>query len=220
MIIHSVKSKLQRFCRDESGVAAIELLFVVPILFWVLMSTLVFFDGFRAKGISVRAALTVADMVSREEDPVNAQYVDGTKQLLRALTESEDDPDVRMTAYQYSEGDDRLLVIWSETDGFDLAHDDASIISERENLPSLSHGEISLLVETRTRYQAPFRTALPGFIPFQVSQMDQVTWFSYVFISPRPAEVCFEDGGGNEFCNRNNELVAPPATASNANPDV
>lgn len=187
---------LRQFHQDEDGVVAIELLLVIPILFWALMSTFVFFDAFRADSISVRAALTIADMYSREEDNITPAYLDGTRSLLRTLTEAEADPDFRVTAYQFfendpaTESDDEFRVIWSKNRGMAPDYDNATFANITDQLPELADGGISLLIETRTEYTAPFSMALA---PFGNTAVENVEFTTFTFIDPRPPFVCWQE---------------------------
>ena len=193
---------LGRFTREEDGVASIELLFAVPILFWTLMSTFVFFDAFRAESISTRAALTIADMYSREEDPITPAYLNGTRDLLRSLTETTADPAFRVTAYQYFEADDEYRVIWSRNRGMTPNYNDERFALIRNRLPQLSDGEKSILIETRTNYAAPFKSVIA---PFDPGGLEQMEFNSFVFIRPRPIEVCWQQTPtSDKLCDRLN----------------
>ncbi|MFG5383287.1 TadE/TadG family type IV pilus assembly protein [Yoonia sp. R2-816] len=191
---------LQKFSKEESGSVSVELLFVVPILFWTLMSTFVFFDAYRAEAISTRAGLTIADMYSRETDPITPAYLNGTRQLLRSLTEAEADPDFRVTAYQYFETDDEYRVIWSRNRGMTPNYNDARFANIRNRVPDLSDGEVAILVETRTQYTAPFTSAIA---PFDVDSLREIEFNTFVFISPRPIQVCWQQTStSDQLCDR------------------
>ena len=64
--MRSLLKCLRRMRDDESGSIAVETIMMVPLLAWALLSTLAYFDAYRAESISVKAGLTIADMVSRE----------------------------------------------------------------------------------------------------------------------------------------------------------
>ena len=79
---------IKRFRDNEDGSAAIELVLVTPIITWALLSTIVYFDAFRAETRSARAGLTIADMFSREASApvaIGAGYVDAAQALLGTL---------------------------------------------------------------------------------------------------------------------------------------
>jgi len=203
------KPIIRKFADDEDGVASIELLLCVPILFWALMSTFIFFDAFRAESISTRAGLTIADMFSREEDNVTPAYMDGAQALLQQLTEADEEPDLRVTAYQFFENDDttnsddEYLVVWSQARGYGDTFDDSTFALIVDRLPSLANGAVSLLVETRTEYTAPFRMTLN---PLTETAVRDVEFNTFTFIAPRPIEVCYQaSSSSDELCNRIND---------------
>lgn len=71
--------------RDEEGAISVEMVFVLPVLIWVLAAIHVFWDGYRASALSVKATSTLAEMVSRRTVPMNEPYVDGLRGMLDVL---------------------------------------------------------------------------------------------------------------------------------------
>ncbi|MFQ1700026.1 TadE/TadG family type IV pilus assembly protein [Loktanella agnita] len=192
-----ISDLLIRFRNTEEGSISIELLLVVPILVWALMSTLVYFDIFRAEAISNRASLTIADMVSREEDPINYDYIDAVHELLQVLAEADNDPDIRVTYFAYDhDGESKVhSMIWSETaGGYSDGHDDASLQALSDQLPVMASNDRAFLVETRMKYRAPFEV---GIGPFVTTNLDGHEFTNFTVIRPRFANVCFDYEDGN-----------------------
>ncbi len=192
---------IAEFRSDEKGVVAIELLLAVPILVWAFLSTFVYFDVYRVEANSTRAALTVADMFSREDVPITGPYLDGAKTLLETLTFEEADPDFRITVYRFNaapSGDDTYRVVWSEHRGFGpaLTDNDLNDLDIAERLPLMSENPLarSILLETRTEYSAPFSI---GIGPFTGTDLEDVTFTTFTVLPPRPAQLCWDDGSGN-----------------------
>lgn len=185
-----VSAFLTQFRDGEDGSIAIELLLVVPILVWALMSTLVFFDIFRAEAISNRAALTVADMVSREEQAITPPYLLGMRELLRVLAERDDDPDFRLTYFTYDEPNDQYLRIWSRNEGMGSDYNSAQLNALRDQLPIMTHDDRAFLLETRMLYRAPFEV---GIGPFVTTNLDGREFENFTVISPRfIRRICFD----------------------------
>lgn len=184
-----MKSALRQFWDDESGVVAVELVLMVPILTWAFLSTYVYFDVFRVESNANRAALTVADMFSREEAPIDDNYLDGAHNLLRELTFEETNPDYRLTVYTYRETQDDYRVIWSKFRGYldDLKHNDLE--NMRNRLPVMANGDRAILLETRVEYDAPFRIGLG---PFTGTDLDDVTFTTFTVIRPRAPTLCWD----------------------------
>ena len=149
---------LRRFRKEEDGVAAIELLFCVPLLLWTLMSTFVYFDAYRAQSISVRAALTVADMFSREETPISPDYMDGARSVLSLLAETDANPDFRVTVFTYRRLENDFRLVWSQNRGLGPNLTNADLENMRDSFPQMSNNDRAIMLETETEYSAPFRT--------------------------------------------------------------
>ena len=184
-----MRSFVHAFVRDERGVVAVELVLVVPILVWALLSTFVYFDVFRVESNTTRAALTVADMFSREEVPITDAYLDGARSLLQALTFEESDPDYRVTVYRYQEFDDKYLVVWSENRGMVPNLDNDQLMNIRHRLPILANGDRAILLETRVEYDAPFDIGIGSFAN---TNLDDVTFTTFTVIRPRANTLCFD----------------------------
>ncbi len=189
-VIHRL---LHRFRRSDDGVIALEIVFAVPIMLWVLMSTFVYFDAFKAQTVSTRAALTVADMISREEQPLSPDYLNGTRQLLRALSAVDADPDFRVTVFQYRQNRDDLRRRWSRNRGYgsNLTNADLNELWRAERIPPMSNGEIAILLETRTTYGAIANTVWWG--PLSADNSDEIEFNTFTVIKPRySVQTCFD----------------------------
>ena len=184
-----MRSALRQFWDDESGVVAVELVLMVPILTWAFLSTYVYFDVFRVESNANRAALTVADMFSREDAPITSDYLDGAHSLLKQLTFEETDPDFRLTVYTYRETQDDYRVIWSEFRGYldELKHTDLE--NMRHRLPVMANADRAILLETRVEYDAPFRIGLG---PFTSTDLEDVTFTTFTVIRPRAPTLCWD----------------------------
>ncbi|MBE0414498.1 hypothetical protein [Yoonia sp.] len=182
---------LARFREEEDGVVAIELLLVVPMLVWALLSTFVYFDAYRAESVNTRAGLTLADMISRERVPVDSGYIDSMREVLRVLTRFDPNAAIRVSVFKYRASDDSYRLVWSEQRGMLKTLDDADLKNMRTALPLMADGKKSILVETSAKYTAPFSI---GFGPFLQTNLDDVDFRSFTVISPRfLSTICFDD---------------------------
>lgn len=153
---------LRRFGRDESGTGTIELLLVVPMMTWVFMATLVYFDAYRTRAMAQRASLTIADMYSRETDYITPAYLGGTKGLLQFLMKG-DTPSYRVTAFDWADSQSAYRRIWSRNRGTMVNYTNATLNDQSERLPQLDNGEVAILVETEVDYSPPFAVGLFDF---------------------------------------------------------
>lgn len=187
---------LSCFRRDQDGVISIELLFAIPILLWTLMSTMVYFDAFKAKTISTRAALTVADMISREEQPLSSDYLDGTRDLLRTLSSVDDNPDFRLTIFRFRQAQGDIVTNWGRYRGYDKNMTDADLnqLFNDGRIPPMSDGEVAILLETTTTYTPIANSAILGPLSNGGTDVnDDIEFTTFTIIKPRysPA-VCFD----------------------------
>lgn len=181
---HRLMRHFRSFVADQDGSMSIELLLVTPILLWALLSTFVYFDLFRTEANSHRAALTIADMFSREQTAVDTDYLDGGSRLLETLTFSDDTPDYRITVYRYQGGDDTYRVVWSQDRGMGGVLDDDDLVTfdNQGLLPLLASGDRAILVQTRVEYSAPFSIGLGVFTS---TNLDDQTFTTFTVIRPR-----------------------------------
>lgn len=190
-LLRKFKSAARRILRQEDGSAALETLLMAPIMMWAFMATLAFFDAYRTEAVSEKAALTVADMISRETDYVNDTYIDGAYGLLKFLSLHDPAPGLRITSMRFHDKDetesnpspDHYHVVWSKTRGTTrspLTRSDLNGLLDR--LPALADGDRLLLVETWTAFTPRYEVGL------QSTEMS-----SYIFISPRLTQICFNN---------------------------
>ena len=199
--MHFATALAKKFAGDERGSMAIELVLVVPILTWVLLSTFVYFDAFRTEANAKRAAITVTDMFSREETEIDENYLDGALKLLKTLTYADSDPDLRVTVYTFSSSADAFQVVWSRNVGMTPNLTDANLAAFRTKgrLPVMADGDQSILVETRTEYSAPFTIGIGPFTGG--TDLDDVTFETFTFVRPRFTDkLCWVGGDLGDAC--------------------
>ncbi len=196
---------LNDFRRDESGNASIELLIAVPIMLWALLSTMVYFDAYHDEAISTRAGLTIADMLSRETQNITPAYLTNLQRLLQGLTETDNDPGLRVTVFECfkvdpddPDEDCRYDRIWSRNRGLAPNHNNTRLRALSDRLPVMAHNDKAILVETQTDYNAEYTVSIS---PFIVPDLTGVTFNSFTVISPRfETSVCWERGPGDILC--------------------
>lgn len=82
---------LRRFLKQSRGSAVIEGLFGSVLLLGWFMAAYQIYDAFRMRAVVSRATYTVADLISRERDPIGPAYVAGIKKIFDAATRSSGD---------------------------------------------------------------------------------------------------------------------------------
>lgn len=195
---------IRAFHDDEQGSMSIELLLVVPILVWVFLSTFVYFDVFRVETNSIRATIAIAEMFSRE-DTVDAEFMQSARSVLRELTYEENNPDVRITVYEYdpsiTNANRRFRVVWSEGRGFGSRSTNSLRSLARDGrLPVMEAVDHAIYIETRTQYDAPFNIGLG---PFTVTDLDDRQFRQDLVVRPRGGRLCWDpdtDVDDDEIC--------------------
>lgn len=178
-----IKGGLRRFAKDTRGSLTVEAVIVLPILFWAMLSMIVFFDAYRQSSMSVKAAFTITDMVSREVDPINKAYIDGAFNLFRELARSDKSPKIRITVVYFDAAEKRFFRDWSHQRGGMPVLTDADVLAMQDRLPAMPNNERLILVETWTDYNPPFNVGI-----------DRQNLYNFVFTRPRFApQVKFEN---------------------------
>lgn len=75
----------RRFLRRDEGTVSVETIIVMPLLLWTFVALAVFWDAFRADTIALRATHTLGDLVSRETDCLDQEYLDGLRRVFDTL---------------------------------------------------------------------------------------------------------------------------------------
>ena len=184
---------IRAFHDDEQGSMSIELLLVVPILVWVFLSTFVYFDVFRVETNSIRATIAIAEMFSRE-DTVDPVFMRNSRRVLRELTYEENNPDVRVTVYEYdpsiTNANRRFRVVWSEGRGFGPRSTESLRSLARDGrLPVMEAVDHAIYIETRTQYDAPFNIGLG---PFTVTNLEDRVFRQDLVVRPRGGRLCWD----------------------------
>ncbi len=165
------------FARDERGSIAVEAVLILPMMFWVYLAIFSSFHAYRTYTVNQKAAYTIGDMVSRETNPIDDDYLAGTRSLLTYLTAAPlADVSVRLTSVRYDAAADQYEREWSQAEGFMDAATAGDVRSWAAELPTLPDGERVMVVETRHKYEPPFD------VGFNERDVD-----NFVFTRPRYA---------------------------------
>lgn len=180
---------LTRFLRDESGSATVEAVITFPILAWVLLATVVFFQAFHADSLNVKVTYTLGDILSREDMPITPEYLDSMFALQGEMTGSGEPRTLRVTAVTFEAGAGgaagRYRVVWSKVRGtFASPHTDSTLAAiAATRLPVMSEGQVTVLTETWLRHTPAF--AGVGIAP--------LTFYEITATRPRVPQFCWND---------------------------
>ncbi len=149
---------LRRFRRDMCGAVAFETVIVVPLLIWGYIATFVFFDAYRVYNTSVKTSYMIADMISRQTNPLTVFDIQGMAGIASSIVRGVGQIEMRVTEIARIDGD--LVVTWSEgvNGAAELFTDDIPGIAAQ--LPNMPEGERIVLVQTFVDYREPFGIGL------------------------------------------------------------
>ena len=175
---------LSRFARDQSGTVTVEAVLMFPLLAWVLMATLVYFQAFHAQSLNVKVTYTIGDILSREDAPITPEYIDSMYALQSVMTGSIEARRLRITAVTYRSSDRTYRVVWSQGRGGASAHSDASLAQiAGASLPVMGDGQVTIVTETWLNHTPRF-TGWWGLIGPQ-------TFYEIMPTRPRAPQFCW-----------------------------
>lgn len=178
-----------RFWRSARGSLSVEAVFILPILIWAYAGTFVFYDAFRTQRVNITATNTIADLISRQIAPVDAELIEGMHEIYDSIAQARNQTTLRVTSLYWNVNRERYEVIWSHgTRGNQrLNHGRLNQLADR--LPGIPRGDTLILVQATMDYTPP--------MPIGIAAQ---TFDHLVFIRPRFApQIIFEDGQGSEI---------------------
>lgn len=179
-----LKTLMRRWRQDEDGSIAVETLMMVPLMVWAFLATIIYFDAYRTEAIAHKASLTIADMLSRETDYIDNDYMNGMRDLLKFLTLHDKTPQLRVTVVRFhdpnEDGVGLYRRVWSKNRGAmgNLTYAQVTEMGAAGKFPIMSHGERLILVETITNYVNRYNVMF-------VNPLEDFDVDTYTFISPR-----------------------------------
>lgn len=170
-----LKFRTRSLADDTNGSMPVEGLLASTFLIWWYVASFQFFDAYRQKNVNLKAAYTIADLVSRvsAEDSVNADFIEGLNTVFDYLTFSRKPTWVRVSSVIWDDADNRYEIAWSYATGTAGGHTDASIQAEANRIPNMPAGDSVILVETHMAYEPIFSIGL------------NAQWYT-TFITTRP----------------------------------
>ena len=148
------------FWRREDGNLAVEAMIIIPVLFWAFLALVVIFHAYRQHSLNQKAAYTIGDLVSRQPDAIDLAFLTGSRELFDTLIRSSNETSLRVTAVWYDAASDTYMKDWSKSNGTEPEATDAEVAGWREFLPIMPNFESITVVETWSRYQAPFNVGI------------------------------------------------------------
>lgn len=158
--------RLNAFRTREDGVISTEAALIMPMLLFAYLGLFSFYDGFRTQNINVRASYTISDMLTREMDCVDDDYVAGLNDILTVLTQSQYPTILRVTAVTYEEDTDEIEFQWSAAHGGSggiAEHTEATYTTLFDRIPMMADEDMAIIVETWAGYVPIFDVGVEAF---------------------------------------------------------
>lgn len=168
-------SRARSFAGESRGSMPVEGILASTLLIWWYIASFQFFDAFRQKNVNMKAAYTIADMVSRvqPDDSVDSNYIEGLNTLFDYLTFSRKETWVRVSSVIWDDIDNRYEIAWSYATGRVGGQTDTTIQNYASRIPNMPAGDTVILVETNMAYEPIFNIGL------------KAQWYT-TFITTRP----------------------------------
>ena len=158
-LMSTLKKAVSRFVKDETGLVTAEAVIAMPVLVWWYVGSFVFFDSYQARNTNLKAAYTIADMISRETGTVDAAYLEGLDDIFAYLTSaSGSKPDIRVTLVRctlscnHNDNNRGLAMDWSYGTDQTLALTESDLSKYEDEIPVIPLGERIILLETYIEY--------------------------------------------------------------------
>ncbi len=206
----SIGRHLRSVLRKEDGTLTLEFLILAPLMVWTFLATLAYFDAYRTQAVTQKAAMTISDMISREDGYVTDTYLDGAYGLLTFLNPHDKAPQMRVSILMYHDslaGDDpndHFHVVWSKVRGMPSSSARTVLTgkitgAQMDTLPKMGSDDRLVLVETWSKFDSPYNLGLRTVFSAGATssgpstELKDIEMSSYIFSAPRVARVCFNN---------------------------
>jgi Flp pilus assembly protein TadG len=153
---------LRRFRNDRSGIIALEAIILLPMMVFTFVMLFTFFHMYRAVNDHVKATFAVGDLISRENQPVQAAMIEGMRDIQRLASGAGTEAVwLRVSSFYYHGEDERFRLAGTvgsrSTNASRVAPlSDATVHTIEDRLPLAAPGDGLILVEAWRDYTPPF----------------------------------------------------------------
>ena len=160
-----MRRPFSRFLRDEGASVVAEAVIVLPLLLWAYIALFVYWDAFRSMNTVQKAAYTLSDMISRDQNRngITSAYIEGMKQVMNYLIDENQDPHLRVSSIYWSNTNNRFEVQWSRSPNNQMTPMTTALLQGYSNaIPTMAAGDTVILVETEVDYVPAFNVGMPN----------------------------------------------------------
>jgi hypothetical protein len=168
-MICGLHSYLGNFAKDTSGSLSIEAAMMAPLLCFAMFSTYTYFDIYRYDATLAKASYTAGDLISRETDPIDQDYLDGLYSVFEYIANPPNETWMRVTSV-VCDLDDSVsppvcdyVLQWSHVVG-EIDPLDATTLEEiKDKIPNMFDQDTIIMLETNMDYSTPFNVGIAAF---------------------------------------------------------
>lgn len=194
--------KIKRFASETDGNISVEFAIYLPLILFVFAMVVTFYDAFRQESINLKASYTVSDLISRETQELNEDYIDSMHNMAELLVRPNSDLSLRVTVARWDEEDAQYLVDWSRVRGDAYAQmTDAELATYAPRLPNMTDQERIIIVQTFNLIEPVFpivflelRDADFSGSPEELREQSLFSVDTFVFTRPRFAPLVRFEG--------------------------
>lgn len=180
-MLSPLRRQIRRFAREESGLIMTEFLILIPLLLWAFMALVVYWDAFRTINSAQKASYAVSDLVSRQSE-LSQSFINGMDKVVVGILGAPNVVSMRITSLQWDGKNNRYNIIFSRSPHNMVPGLTATeVMAFHDRIPTMAHGDTTVLVETWTNYTPPFGHAA-NLIPIGV---DKQIFESFILTRPR-----------------------------------
>jgi len=157
---------LRQFRRHEHGSQTVEFVLILPLLLWAVAALFDYVEAFSMRSVTTKASYTIADLLSRQTEPVDQDFLDGTDAVLDFLVGERGEGRLRVTVLRCTTNCDTaertLRIDWSHGVGGLTPLTDAALKTAEysDRIPETRFGDRLLMVETEVDFRPPFHFGL------------------------------------------------------------
>jgi hypothetical protein len=157
---------IRRFSRNEKGSLSVEAVFALPMLVWAITATFVFWDAFKTLNISQKATYTVADMLSRETNAIDGNYLTSMHELYDYLSNSSGANAIRVSVVRMqldpNTNTKSYNLVWSQGVGGIAGY---TTLNQKvlDRLPDMQPGDQLIFVESEQEWSPAFTVGLASY---------------------------------------------------------
>lgn len=156
-------ARLRHFVRETAGSYSIETAMIVPMLLWGVLATYTYVDSYRMQALNLRATYTVSDLLTRQWNPVDPDFMRGLGRFHKFLTNDTQPTAMRVTVVYWDEKTETHKLVWSyTTDTAKPEITQSDLVTMGPTIPTLADSDTAIIVETWMNYNPPFAIGLPS----------------------------------------------------------